>query len=130
MSREESRLAVKLARGWVLTPVAWDINESESATPPWGAHAPERVTTTGGDLVVYLGGDDRGAAKGYRALLGAHACRDLPPTLACWRWDPTEQRPLGTKEAASAALASRLPWKNQYTLTFDSAGVPTAAALP
>ena len=130
VSREESRLALKLARGWVLTPAAWDIRESESATPPWGVQAPERVTTTGSDLVVYLGGEERAPAKGYRALLGAHACRDQPPTLTCWRWDPTEQVPLGTKEAASAALAKTYPWTNPHTLTFSAAGIPTASALP
>lgn len=76
MSREESRLALKLARDWVLTPVARDI--LESATLPWGVHAPERTT------------------------------------LACWRWDPTEQ----------------LPRRKPRTLTFGPAGLPTASALP
>ena len=130
VSREESRLAVKLARGWVLTAVAWDIVESESATPPWATTAPERFTTTDSDLVVYLGGQEHGTAKGYRTLLGAHACRDLPPTLACWRWDPTEQRPLGTRTASSAVEAKALPWESPLTLTFNAAGVPTATAPP
>ena len=130
VSREESRLALKLARGWVLTPVAWSVRERESATPPWGAQAPERVTATGSEIVVYLGGEQRGLANGYRELLGAHACRDQPPDLTCWRWDPTEQEPLATKEAASAALASKLPWKDARTLVFGDRGVPVVSARP
>lgn len=126
VSREDKRLAVRLARGWVLTSIAWDVSESESATPMWEASAPERVVTDGSTLIAYLGGADvsrnRGTLNGvasptHAMLRGAFACRDSGEKLTCWKWDPTELPPLGVKIAPAGFKAwPTRPWTEERSL--------------
>ncbi len=131
VSRDETRLAIRLARGWVLTPIAWDVRETESATPMWNAHAPERFEATGPHLVVYLGGDDvhrnRQSPKGAtrHMLRGAYGCYDDGARTKCWEWNPTEQFPLGAREGPKG------PWSEPRVLVFPKgAGGPFAAPGP
>lgn len=129
VSREQKLLALRLARGWVITWLKWDVLDTESATPMWATEAPERFEANGDRLVVYLPGADV-TTHGARWLRGAYACRDDGAQLLCSKWDPTERMPLGEKDPPKKdrRTATAAPWKNAADLQWqaDGAWVPQA----
>ncbi len=138
VSRAEYLLAVKLARGWVITGIGWAVVDSESATPMWATEAPEQFELEGAKMIVYLPGVDVAhnpepdAASEQRMLRGAVACQDDGTQLRCSKWDPIERRPLGEKLTKGRKAAwAQLPWRNRVDLAWETAGVlSTRSAIP
>lgn len=134
VSRSAHLLAVQLARGWVISWIAWDVDEAESATPAWSAHAPERFEIDGAHLVAYLPGGDLASKRGAsdeRLLRGAFVCTDDGTRLACAKWDPTVRAPLGIKIGKSASPSwATLPWTQATELVWQTDSSLVARSVP
>jgi hypothetical protein len=141
ISRKADRLALKVAGLWFETPVAWNEQESESATPPWKKTEPESFEVVGKRWIAYLGGadlshnegiaPDGGTSPTLRLLRGAVVCEFMGDVFRCVEWNPTDRTPLGTKEAARGFNAWKsLPWKESKPITDDFASQMFACARP
>ena len=134
VSRRQHLLALRLARGWVISWIAWNVDDSESAIPPWAAEAPERIDIDGSRFVAYLPGGDVAENHGpgdKRWLRGAFACKDDGASLHCAKWDPTERPPLGGKTAKTlTARWSAIPWSAPMDLAWQPNDSARAVPVP
>jgi hypothetical protein len=131
ISRKAERLALKVDQSWYETSVAWNEQESESATPRWGASEPESFEVSGNRWIAYLGGDDVGhnmevtndnklKNSTLRMLRGAFVCEVSNSGFGCVEWNPADRVPLGVRVGARAATAwKRHSWESKHEVTLD-----------
>jgi hypothetical protein len=130
ISRTARQMVVRLGQLWFETAIAWNVEDSENATPMWRSREPDSFVLEGNRLVAYLGGDDvmhnestemnrKGAALA-RYLRGAFVCEASAASLACAKWDPSERAPLGIKERKRGFSAwHTVPWQSPRGISVD-----------